>query len=283
MELYKIETGNAMFDGGAVFGVVPKKIWSNIYPVNEDNLCNFSMRSLLIVDNNTKILIDTGIGNKQDEKFLKNFHLNGNNSLIKSLNSYGFSNYDITDVILTHLHFDHCGGVTYLNYEKNKIELTFPNASIHISEGQWAWANNPNKREMATFLKENIQSIAESGKLNLVKNEGLIFDNIEIRFFYGHTEAQMIPFIKYNEQTIVFSGDFLASAAHIPLPYIPAYDIRPLITLEEKEKFYNEAISNNYIIFFEHDLNNECCNLQMTNKGVKVKETFSLKYFLNKC
>ncbi len=276
MQLYSIETGNAKFDGGAVFGVVPKVMWQKLYPADENNLINSSIRCLLIVDDNKKILIDSGIGDKQDEKFLKNFHLNGNDTLIQSLNKYGFETDEITDIILTHLHFDHCGGITKWNSDKTGFELVFKNANIHVSKGQWLWANNPNKRETASFLPENLQSISESGKLYLIENEGLLFPNIDIRFFNGHTENQIIPFINYNGKTIVYSGDFLASAAHIPLPYIPSYDIRPLISMQEKEKFYNEAIDNNYIIFFEHDFYTECCTLKHTEKGVRINKSFKL-------
>lgn len=276
MKLFSIETGNAKFDGGAVFGVVPKVIWQKIYPADDNNLINSSIRCLLIDCDNKKILIDSGIGDKQDESFLKNFHLNGDDNLIKSLNNYGYKAEDITDVIITHLHFDHCGGVSRWNNDKTAFEPVFKNAIIHISKGQWEWANNPNKREIASFLKENLQSISKSGKLNLVETEGKFLPDIEIRFFNGHTENQIIPFINYQNKTIVFSGDFLASAAHIPLAYVPSYDIRPLISMQEKEKFYKEAIENEYIIFFEHDFYTECCTLKQTEKGVRVDKTFKL-------
>ena len=276
MKLFSIETGNAKFDGGAVFGVVPKVIWQKIYPADDNNLINSSIRCLLIDCDNKKILIDSGIGDKQDESFLKNFHLSGDDNLIKSLNNYGYKAEDITDVIITHLHFDHCGGVSRWNKDKTSFEPVFKNALIHISKGQWEWANNPNKREIASFLKENLQSISESGRLNLIENEGNFLPDIEIRFFNGHTENQIIPFINYQNKTIVFSGDFLASAAHIPLAYVPSYDIRPLISMQEKEKFYKEAIENEYIIFFEHDFYTECCTLKQTEKGVRVDKTFKL-------
>jgi len=277
MQLYAIETGNARFDGGAAFGVVPKVIWQKSYPADENNLINSSLRCLLIVDNAKKILIDSGIGDKQDENFLKNFHLNGDDNLLKSLRNYGFSPDEITDVILTHLHFDHCGGVTKWNADKSGFEVVFPNATIHVSRKQWEWANNPNKREAASFLNENLRSVSESGKLNLIETEGFLYPDIELRIFNGHTEGQLIPFINYHGKCIVFTSDFLASAAHIPLAYIPAYDIRPLISMKEKENFYKEAIEKSYILFFEHDLYNECCTLQNTEKGVRVKETFRLR------
>jgi len=276
MQLYSIETGNAKFDGGAVFGVVPKALWQKLYPADENNLCNCSIRSLLIVDGNRKVLIDTGIGEKQDEKFLSHYHLNGNENLIKSLAKHGFKPKDITDVILTHLHFDHCGGAVKYNADKTGFELTFPNAYYHTSRKQWYWAIHPNRREAASYLKENILPIQESGRLNLLDQEGELFPNIKLKFYYGHTEAQVIPFINYNGKTIVYTADLLASVAHIPMPYIMSYDIRPLVTLEEKECFFKEAIKNNYILFFEHDLYNECCTLQNTDKGVRVKDTFKL-------
>lgn len=277
MQLYSIETGNAKFDGGAIFGVVPKVIWQKLYPTDENNLCNCSIRSLLVVDGDFKILIDTGIGDKQDEKFLKNFHLNGTDNLIQSLVKYGFEPTDITDVILTHLHFDHCGGAVKQNVDNTGFELTFPNANYYTSRKHWDWAMHPNRRESASFLKENILPIQESGRLHLLEEEGELFPNISVKFFYGHTEAQVIPFIKYNQYTIVYVADFLASAAHIPMAYVPSYDIRPLQTMEEKEIFYRDSILNNYILFFEHDLYNECCTLQNTNKGVCVKDSFKLE------
>jgi len=277
MQLYSIETGNAKFDGGAIFGVVPKVIWQKLYPSDENNLCNCSIRSLLVVDGDLKILIDTGIGDKQDEKFLKNFHLNGTDNLIQSLVKYGFKPTDITDVILTHLHFDHCGGAVKQNVDNTGFELTFPNANYYTSRKHWDWAMHPNRRESASFLIENILPIQESGRLRLLEEEGKLFPNISVKFFYGHTEAQVIPFIKYNQYTIVYVADFLASAAHIPMAYVPSYDIRPLQTMEEKEIFYRDSILNNYILFFEHDLYNECCTLQNTNKGVCVKDSFKLE------
>lgn len=276
MQLYKIETGNLKLDGGAMFGVVPKSIWQKAYPADENNLCNWSMRCLLITDGDRKILIDNGIGDKQDEKFLKHYHLNGDDTLEKSLANHGLTKDDITDMVLTHLHFDHCGG----SIEKvgdNEYKPAFKNATYWVSKPQWAWATHPNRREKASFLKENIFPIEESGQLNLVENEGEIMPNINVKFYNGHTDGQMIPFINCNGKTVVFMADLLPSAAHVPMPYIMAYDTKPLVTLKDKESFFMEAIENNLILFLEHDLYNECCTLENTEKGPQVKETFKLE------
>jgi len=275
MQLHVIHTGNLKLDGGAMFGVVPKSIWNEVYPADENNLCNWAMRCLLIVDGNRKILIDNGIGNKQDEKFLKHYHLNGEDTLDQSLSALGYTRDDISDMFLTHLHFDHCGGCIIKSGE-DKFEPSFKNANYWISRAQWEWAINPNRREKASFLKENILPIRDSGKLKLVEMEGNLFPGINIRFYNGHTDGQMIPFIKYKGRTIVFMADLLPSAAHVPLPYVMAFDTRPLITLSEKEQFFNEAIQNEYILFFEHDLYNECCTIHQTEKGPRVKEILKL-------
>jgi len=275
MQLHKIETGNFKLDGGAMFGVVPKTIWNEAYPADENNLCNWSMRCLLVIDGDRKILIDNGIGEKQDDKFLKHYHLNGNDSLEKSLSKLGLTKEDITDMVLTHLHFDHCGG-SVVKVGENKFEPAFKSANYWISKPQWDWATQPNRREKASFLKENIFPIKDAGRLKLVETAGELFPNFEVRFNNGHTDGQMIPFINYSGKTIVFMADLLPSTAHIPLPYIMAYDTRPLLTLNEKEVFFEEAIRNEYILFFEHDLYNECCTLHNTEKGPRVKETFKL-------
>jgi len=221
-------------------------------------------------------LFDTGIGDKQDEKFLSNFHLNGDDNLLKSLSDIGYKPEDITDIVLTHLHFDHCGGAAKYNSDKTGFELVFPNANIYVSRKQWDWAMHPNSREKASYLKENLLPLLESGHLHFIEKEGPLFPNIDIKLFYGHTEAEAIQFINCNGKTIVFTADFIASVAHIPLAYIPSYDIRPLISMEEKANFYKEALENNYILFFGHDLPNECCSLQNTEKGVRVKDIFKL-------
>jgi len=281
MKLYKIETGNLKLDGGAMFGVVPKQMWQQIYPADDNNLCNWVMRCLLVVDGERKILIDTGMGNKQDEKFLRHYHLNGTDSLQKSIQATGFSFDDITDVVLTHLHFDHAGGAI-CKTQKGELLPTFANATYHVSKAQWLWATNPNRREKASFLKENIMPLLEHNKLNIVEFEtkGELFPNFEVRIFNGHTDGQLIPIINYNGKKIAYMGDLLPSAAHIPMPYIMSYDTKPLITLNDKEIFYKEAIENDITLFFEHDLYNECCSLQLTDKGVKVKALFTLDQWL---
>ncbi len=275
MQLHVIETGNLKLDGGAMFGVVPKSIWSQVYPSDENNLCNWAMRCLLVINGDKKILIDNGIGDKQDEKFLKHYYLNGDASLDKSLESLGLTSDDITDMVLTHLHFDHCGGSIKKIAEGHYIPA-FKNATYWISRPQWDWATQPNRREKASFLKENIFPIHESGQLKLVEQEGEILPGISVKFYNGHTDGQMIPFIKKEDKTIVFMADLLPSAAHVPLPYIMAYDTRPLVTLNDKEVFFKEAVAGNYILFLEHDLYNECCTLIETEKGTRVRETFRL-------
>ena len=277
MKLYSIETGNLKLDGGAMFGVVPKVLWSKVYPADENNLCNWAMRCLLVVDGDRKILIDNGIGDKQDWNFLRHYYLNGEDTLEGSLAKAGFTKEDITDVILTHLHFDHCGGSIVWNHERTGYTLAFPNATYWASRQQYQWATEPNHRESASYLKENILPIEESGHLKLIEEEGEILPNITIKLYHGHTEGQAIPHINYNGKTVVFTADLLPSTAHVPMPWIMAYDTRPLITLEDKERFYKEALENNYIIFLEHDLYNECCTIQKTEKGVKVRETFRLE------
>ena len=277
MKLFAINTGHFKLDGGAMFGVVPKKLWGRHYPADENNLCTWVMRCLLVVDGERKILIDSGIGDKQDEKFFGHFHLHGGDSLEKSLNELGYQLEDITDVVHTHLHFDHCGGSIKWNNDKTAPEPTFPNATYWAGRAQFEWALNPNPREKPSFLKENILPMKESGRLKLIAKDGEIFPNFKVRFFNGHTRGQMIPHIKINGKTVVFMGDLLPSAAHIPLPYIMAYDIDPLLTLEEKRQFFDDAIEKNYILFFEHDLYHECCTLKKTEKGVRADRFFKVE------
>lgn len=276
MELFPIHTGNLKLDGGAMFGVVPKAIWNKVYPGDENNLINLSMRCLLVADGNRIILIDNGIGNKQSEKFFSLYHLNGENTLEKSLHHYGFSFSDITDVILTHLHFDHAGGSITYTPDHTGWEITFPNANYWVSRNHWKWATEPNPREKASFLKENIYPIQESGHLNFIESEAELFPNINIKFFNGHTDGQVIPFINYKGKTIVYCADLLPTSAHVPLPYVMGYDTRPLITLEEKEKFLKDAADNGHILFLEHDARHECCLVESTEKGVRTTNTFSL-------
>lgn len=276
MKLYSIETGNFKLDGGAMFGVVPKVMWNKINPADENNLCSWAMRCLLIEHGKKLILVDNGIGNKQDEKFLKHYYLHGNDTLDSSLAKAGFHRDDITDVILTHLHFDHCGGSIIRDGEK--LIPAFKNATYWSNEKHWQWAIQPNDREKASFLKENILPIKESGQLKFVADiEGIeLFKNISIHYVNGHTEAMMLPKITYNNQNIVFMADLLPSAGHIPLPYVMAYDMFPLTTLKEKKDFLTVAVENNFILFFEHDISMECCNLQVTEKGIRIKDSFKL-------
>ena len=276
MNLYTINTGNLKLDGGAMFGVVPKVIWSKIYPCDENNLCNWSMRCLLIVDDDRKILIDCGIGDKQSEKFFGNYYLNGEDTLDKSLAALEMTVDDITHVILTHLHFDHCGGAVRWNENRTDYVPTFINAVYITSKAQWEWATKPNDREKASFLKENILPIMGKGKLNLVEEDTELFPGISARLFNGHTDGQVIPFVTYKGKTVVYMADVLPSSAHIPLPYLMSYDTRPLITLKEKEAFLKEAADKGYILFFEHDLYRECCTLQETEKGIRMKDSFAL-------
>jgi glyoxylase-like metal-dependent hydrolase (beta-lactamase superfamily II) len=277
MKLYTINAGYFKLDGGAMFGVVPKSMWEKLNPADENNMCNWAMRCLLIEDEGRLILIDNGMGNKQDEKFFGYYFLNGEDTLEKSLAKYGFTKDDITDVFLTHLHFDHCGG----SIEKvgEKLVPAFKNAIYWSNENHWQWATNPNDREKASFLKENILPIQESGKLKFIESiEGIEFSkNINIRFVNGHTESMMLPQLKYKDRTIIYMADLLPSVAHIPVPYIMAYDTRPLDTLKEKKSFLTEAYQKDFILFFEHDPEIECCNLQLTSKGVRSKETFKVE------
>lgn len=289
MKLYTIETGYFKLDGGAMFGVVPKTIWQKINPADENNLCNWAMRCLLIEDGSKLILIDNGIGNKQDAKFFSHYYLNGDDNLDKSLAKHGFHRDDITDMFLTHLHFDHCGGS--IIREGDKLVPAFKNATYWSNKEHWDWAVHPNDREKASFLKENILPIEESGQLKFVNSESHGADdaqspkletsnfssNVSVRFVNGHTEAMMLPQIKYKDKTIVYMADLLPSAGHIPIPYVMAYDMFPLTTLNEKKSFLKEAVQNNYVLFFEHDPQIECCDLQMTEKGIRPKNSFKLE------
>ncbi|MEO5646844.1 MAG: MBL fold metallo-hydrolase [Chitinophagaceae bacterium] len=276
MKLYAIETGNFKLDGGAMFGVVPKSMWNKLNPADENNMCSWAMRCLLIEDGDKLILVDNGMGNKQDAKFFGHYYLHGDHSLENSLAKSGFGKDDITDVFLTHLHFDHCGGS--IERDGEKLVTAFKNARYWSNEKHWNWAVNPNDREKASFLKENILPIKESGQLHIIPVvDGVGFaENISIRFMHGHTEAMMLPQIRYKDKTVVFLADLLPSVAHIPIPYIMAYDTRPLETLNEKKIFLKEAAENDFIFFFEHDHQHECCSLQLTEKGVRMKETFKL-------
>jgi glyoxylase-like metal-dependent hydrolase (beta-lactamase superfamily II) len=279
LKLHVIETGFFKLDGGAMFGVVPKTIWQKTNPADENNLCTWAMRCLLIEDGDQLILIDNGIGKKQSLDFFKHYYLHGDDSLEKNLNNNGFSERDITDMFLTHLHFDHCGGG--VNKVGEKFELAFPKATYWSNEDHWKWATEPNAREKASFLKENILPIKESGHLKMTdQNTASPFPQFDIFYASGHTDKMMIPKIKYKEHTICFMADLLPSAGHIPLPYVMGYDTRPLITLEEKQSFLEEAAVKNYILFLEHDAVNECCTVKQTEKGVRLDKVFPLKEIL---
>jgi glyoxylase-like metal-dependent hydrolase (beta-lactamase superfamily II) len=283
MRLYSINTGFFKLDGGAMFGVVPKTLWNKINPADENNLCSWALRCLLIEDGNRLILVDNGNGTKQDEKFFSHYYLHGDDTLEKSLSKYGFSPDDITDAFLTHLHFDHCGGS--IKREGDKLVPTFKNATYWSNEAHWQWAVNPNERERASFLKENILPIRESGQLKFIETADMkhgklgqadFAANISVRFVSGHTEKMMLPQVNYKGRTIVYMADLLPSQGHIPLPYVMAYDMFPLTTINEKKSFLDEAMENDYILFFEHDPKYECCDLQRTEKGVRPKDFFRL-------
>ncbi|MFN4890750.1 MAG: MBL fold metallo-hydrolase [Bacteroidota bacterium] len=285
MQLYSINTGFFKLDGGAMFGVVPKSIWNKVNPADENNLCSWALRCLLIEDGNRLILVDNGNGDKQDAKFFSHYHLHGDDTLDKSLARCGFHRDDITDVILTHLHFDHCGGT--IRRDGDRLVPNFKNATVWSNEEHWQWATHPNDREKASFLKENILPIQENGQLKFIPipnrenplrqlASANFTDSISIRIADGHTRAMMLPQIQYKDRTIVFMADLLPSQGHIPLPYVMGYDMFPMTTLGEKKTFLEEAVDNNYILFFEHDPKVECCTLQRTEKGIRPKDFFSL-------
>jgi glyoxylase-like metal-dependent hydrolase (beta-lactamase superfamily II) len=289
MQLYPIETGNFKLDGGAMFGVVPKTIWQRTNPADSNNLIDIAARSLLIEDGNRLILIDTGMGNKQSDKFFGYYYRWGDFTIDASLAKYGFHRDDITDVFMTHLHFDHCGGSIQWNKDRTGYEPAFKNAIFWTDEDHWQWATKPNLREKASFLKENLLPMQESGRLKFVKRPATLSGRMnsqakpyvvnselgfDILFVDGHTEKQMIPHINYLGKTIVFTADLVPTVGHIPVPYFTGYDTRPLLTLKEKASFMNKAVENDYYLFFEHDAHHEICTLQHTEKGARLKETF---------
>jgi glyoxylase-like metal-dependent hydrolase (beta-lactamase superfamily II) len=284
MKLHTVNTGYFKLDGGAMFGVVPKSMWNKINPADENNMCSWALRSLLIEDDNRLILVDTGMGDKQDAKFFGHYYLHGNDSLDNSLEKLGFTRDDITDVFLTHLHFDHCGGA--IKREGDQLVPAFKNATFWSNEKHWQIAVQPNAREKASFLKENILPIKESGRLKFIDTPGQTQDdrlphvafteNISVRFVSGHTEMMMLPQINYKGRTIVYMADLLPSAGHIPIPYVMAYDMFPLTTLKEKTVFLEEAVDQNYLLFFEHDPNVECCDLVRTEKGIRPGKSYLL-------
>ena len=294
MNLYTINTGYFKLDGGAMFGVVPKSIWNKLNPADDNNMCSWALRCLLIEEGDRLILIDNGMGDKQDAKFFGHYYLHGEDTLDKSLAKHGFGKDDITDVFLTHLHFDHCGGSIKREVDLStglagKLAPAFKNAVYWSNEKHWKWATVPNDREKASFLKENILPIQESGQLKFVEvnSEWSMVNGVNIRpsgilsdvsiiIANGHTDAMMLPVIKYKGKKLVFMADLLPSISHIPLPYVMAYDMFPLTTLQEKKSFLTEALEKDYILFFEHDPVNECCTLQQTEKGIRAKDIFKL-------
>ncbi|WBX71162.1 MBL fold metallo-hydrolase [Tenacibaculum retecalamus] len=281
MRIYPIETGNFKLDGGAMFGVVPKSIWQKTNPADDKNLISMSMRCILIEDGDRLTLIDTGIGNKQSDKFFGYYYMFGDFSLDASLAKYGFHRDDITDVFLTHLHFDHCGGVIQWNKDKTGFMPAFKNAKVWSNEGHWQWAIEPNAREKASFLKENIQPIKENGQLNFINKNSQNQVGFDVLFMDGHTEKQMLPKIQYQGKTVVFMADLLPTAGHIPLPYIMGYDTRPLLTLQEKEIFLKEAADKEFYLFLEHDAYNELITVKHTEKGVRLKESYNFTDIFN--
>jgi glyoxylase-like metal-dependent hydrolase (beta-lactamase superfamily II) len=277
MKVHSIHTGYFKLDGGAMFGVVPKSIWNTLNPADEKNLCRFALRSLLIEEEDRRILIDTGIGTKQDAKFFSHYDLHGEETLDRSLQQKGFSREDITDVILTHLHFDHCGGS--VDQKEDQLVPAFPRATYWTNEKHWAWALHPNDREKASFLKENLLPLQEAGQLRFLPDSERVSQtgrldrapfsqNITIRYAYGHTQSMMLPQIRVGRHTLVYMADLIPTVAHLPIPYIMAYDMFPLVTLQEKKDFLEEAVTEDYVLFFEHDPEQECCRLKRTDRGI---------------
>lgn len=280
MKLSAINITNFKIDGGAMFGVVPKVIWQKVYPADNDNLCSWALRSLVVEDEGRVVLIDNGFGDKQNAKFFEHFYLFGGDGLLEGLTEQGYSPDAITDVVITHMHYDHCGGGIRLNKGEGKYEAVFPNAKIHISRSHWEWAVYPNSREADSFLKENILPMKELGLVNFVDGPGMLTSKMELRIFNGHTRGQIIPIIHHPKGTLVFAADLFPSTAHIPLPYIMSYDVEPMVTLREKEDFLQESVEGEYVYFFQHDFFTECCTLKATPKGVRADKLFQLADFL---
>lgn len=280
MKIYPIECGNLKLDGGAMFGVVPKTIWTKTNPADDQNMIDIATRSLLIEDGDRLILIDTGMGNKQSDKFFGYYYLWGNHDIDSSLAQYGFTRDDVTDVFLTHLHFDHCGGAIQWNKDRTGYEPAFKNAKFWSNKDHWQWAVEPNPREKASFLTENIQPIKESGQLNFIDVPQDNFNGttplgFDVIFVDGHTDKQMLPKIQYKDKTIVYTADLIATAGHVPLVYVMGYDTRPLLTIKEKEIFLDKAVDENWILAFEHDAHNQLATLKRTERGFRIDETFT--------
>ncbi len=280
MILHLFNITNFKVDGGAMFGVVPKVLWSRVYSSNENNLIDLTLRSMVIETAGHVILIDTGWGDKQDEKFFRHVNLHGGEGLIEGLKNRGFKPEDITDVFLTHLHADHCGGGVKRKEGGSDFELTFPKATYHVSRTQWEWAVKNNLREADSFLEENILPLGKSSKLNLVEEERELFPGVSFMICYGHTPGLMIPRIKYKDKTLVYTGDLIPTIAHIPIIWNMSYDIESLKTIEEKQRLLNEALAGGYILVFQHDEHVECCNLEMTPKGIRAKDKFEFRDIL---
>jgi glyoxylase-like metal-dependent hydrolase (beta-lactamase superfamily II) len=284
MQIYTIDTGLFKLDGGAMFGVVPKSIWQKLNPADENNLCSWAMRCLLIENGKQLILIDTGCGNKQDDKFFSYYYLHGEGSLISSIEKAGFSADDVTDVVLTHLHFDHVGGAISCNADKTNYFPTFKNARYWTNKQHWDWAINPNPREKASFLKENLQPLHEQLSFISSSENGQSYSSgwgaMDFIFVNGHTEAMMLPKITYKNQTFLYAADLVPSAGHIPVPYVMGYDVRPLLTMDEKTQILQQALDNNWILIFEHDPVTECATLTQTDRGIRIGEKGKLKDFL---
>ena len=276
MQLYTINTGYFKLDGGAMFGVVPKSIWHKLNPADENNMIRLAMRCLLIQDGKRLILIDNGIGEKQDSKFFSHYFLHGDDSLEKSLKSHGFSLDDITDVVLSHLHFDHCGGSISWNNDRTKFQTTFKNATYWIDEKHWSESQAPNPREKASFIKDNILPIQESGQLKLLKQGELFHPEIELMYSNGHTNNMIHPIIPYKNSKVIYLADVIPTMAHIPTAYVMGYDVRPLNTLKEKEYILKQAADNNWTLFFEHDPSIECCTVAQTERGIRMDKSFGL-------
>ncbi|TAL66726.1 MAG: MBL fold metallo-hydrolase [Bacteroidetes bacterium] len=277
MKLHLFNIANFRVDGGAMFGVVPKVLWSRVYSADINNLIVLTLRSVVAETDGHVILVDTGWGDKQDEKFFRHVYLHGGEGLMQGLNKRGYKPEDITDVVLTHLHADHCGGGVIKRKKGTGYELTFPKATYHVSRIQWEWAVKNNIREEDAFLEENILPVGQSGQLNLVDEEGELFPGFSVRFCYGHTPGLMIPSIKYKDKTLIYTGDLIPTVAHIPIIWNMSYDIESLKTIDEKEKLLKEALEGGYILVFQHDENVECCTLEMTPKGIRLKEKFDFK------
>lgn len=275
MKIDLFNIANFKVDGGAMFGVIPKALWSRVYPSDENNLLVLTLRSLVVETDGHTILVDTGWGDKQDEKFFRHVYLHNGEGLLSGLNNRGYKPEDITDVVLTHLHADHCGGGVIRSKTGTGYELTFPDAIYHVSRTQWEWAAKNNPREEDAFLEENILPIMQSGRLSLVDEECELFEGFSVRIYYGHTPGLMIPFISYKDKTLVYTGDLIPTVAHLPLIWNMSYDIESLKTIDEKSKLLEEALSNNYILVFQHDESVECCTLEITPKGIRAKDKFS--------